>query len=132
MKGLAGARTRGLPKGARLEVADNTGAKVAEIIAVMNWHGHHRRYPRAAIGDLVVVSIKKGPPDLRRKVMHAVIVRQKAAIRRSDGTRVMFEDNAAVITTDTGETKGSQIKGPVAKEAAERWPRVAAASSMIV
>ncbi len=132
MKGLAGARTRGLPKGARLDCVDNTGAKIVEIIAVMNWHGHHRRYPKAAIGDLIVVSVKKGPPDLRRKVVHAVIVRQKAAIRRADGTRLMFEDNAAVITTDTGETKGSQIKGPVAKEAAERWPRIAAAASMIV
>jgi large subunit ribosomal protein L14 len=132
LKGLPGARTRGLPKGARLDCADNTGAKVVEIISVINWHGHHRRYPKAAIGDLVVVSVKKGPPDLRRKVVHAIIVRQKAPIRRSDGLRVMFEDNAAVITTETGETKGSQIKGPVAKEAAERWPRIAAAASMIV
>ncbi|EQD36722.1 Ribosomal protein L14b/L23e, partial [mine drainage metagenome] len=70
--------------------------------------------------------------EMRRQVLHAVIVRSRSAIHRADGTRVMFEDNAAVITTETGELKGSQIKGPVAKEAAERWPRVAAASSIII
>jgi large subunit ribosomal protein L14 len=132
MKGLPGHRGRGLPKGARLECVDNTGAKVVEIIAVRNWHGHHRRYPRAGVGDLVVVSVKKGTPEMRRQVLHAVIVRQKFPIHRSDGLRVVFEDNAAVITNETGEVKGSQIKGPVAKEAAERWPRIAAASSIIL
>lgn len=132
MKGLAGRRSRGLPKGARLECVDNTGAKVVEIIAVRNWHGHHRRYPRAAVGDLVIVSVKKGTPEMRRQVLHAVVVRMRFPIHRADGTRVMFEDNAAVITTETGEVKGSQIKGPVAKEAAERWPRIAAASSIIL
>ncbi|MCI4349362.1 MAG: 50S ribosomal protein L14 [Thermoplasmata archaeon] len=132
MKGLPGRRSRGLPKGARLDCVDNTGAKIVEIIAVMNWHGTHRRYPRAAIADLVVVSVKKGTPEMRRQVLHAVIVRSRSAIHRADGTRLEFEDNAAVITTETGEIKGSQIKGPVAKEAAERWPRIAAASSIIV
>ena len=51
MKGLAGRRGRGLPKGARLDCVDNTGAKIVEIIAVRNWHGTHRRYPRAGIAD---------------------------------------------------------------------------------
>ncbi|MCI4322673.1 MAG: 50S ribosomal protein L14 [Thermoplasmata archaeon] len=132
MKGLAGRRGRGLPKGARLDVVDNTGAKVIEIISVHNWHGTHRRYPRAGIADLIIASVKKGTPDIRKQVVHAIIVRSRSPIRRADGTRLMFEDNAAVITTETGEIKGSQIKGPVAKEAAERWPRIAAASSIIV
>lgn len=132
MKGLAGRRSRALPRGARLECVDNTGAKIVEIIAVHNWHGHHRRYPKAGVGDLVVASVKKGTPEMRKQVVYAIIVRQKFPMRRADGLRVMFEDNAAVITTDTGEVKGSHIKGPVAKEAAERWPRVAAISSMIL
>ncbi|MCX8174212.1 MAG: 50S ribosomal protein L14 [Thermoplasmata archaeon] len=132
MKGLPGRQTRGLPKGARLECIDNTGAKVIEIIAVPKYHGSHRRYPTAAIGDIVVASVKKGTPEMRKQVVYAVIVRQKRPFRRPDGTMVQFENNAAVITTETGEVKGSDIKGPVAKEAAERWPRIAAVASIIV
>lgn len=132
MKGLAGRQTRGIPVGARLDCIDNTGAKVVEVIAVPKYHGTHRRLPSAGIGDLLVVSVKKGTPEMRRQLVHAVIVRQRRPFRRSDGTMVQFEDNAAVITTDSGETKGSDIKGPVAREAAERWPRIAATASMIV
>jgi large subunit ribosomal protein L14 len=132
MKGLPGRQTRGLPKGARLECIDNTGAKVIEIIAVPKYHGSHRRYPSAGIGDIVVASVKKGTPEMRKQVVYAVIVRQKRPFRRPDGTMVQFENNAAVITTETGEVKGSDIKGPVAKEAAERWPRIAAVASIIV
>lgn len=132
MKGIPGRQTRGLPKGARLECIDNTGAKVIEIIAVPKYHGSHRRYPSAGVGDLIVASVKKGTPEMRKQVVYAVIVRQKRPFRRPDGTMVQFENNAAVITTETGEVKGSDIKGPVAKEAAERWPRIAAVASIIV
>jgi len=132
MKGLAGRQTRGLPKGARLECIDNTGAKIVEIVAVPKYHGVHRRYPSGGIGDLLVVTVKKGTRDVRKQLFRAVIVRQKRPFRRADGTMVQFEDNAVVIVTDTGETKGSDIKGPVAREAAERWPRIAAIASMIV
>ncbi len=132
MKGIPGKQSRGLPTGARLVCTDNTGAKMLEIINVINYHGVHRRYPYAGIGDLVVVSVKKGTPDMRKKVLYAVIVRQRRPFRRPDGTVVQFEDNAAVIVAPTGETKGSEIKGPVAREAAERWPRIAAIASTIV
>ncbi|MEM3444782.1 MAG: 50S ribosomal protein L14 [Thermoplasmata archaeon] len=132
MKGIPGRQTRGLPKGARLECIDNTGAKEIEIIAVPKYHGSHRRYPSAGIGDIVVASVKKGTPEMRKQVVYAVIVRQKRPFRRPDGTMVQFENNAAVITTETGEVKGSDIKGPVAREAAERWPRIAAVASIIV
>jgi large subunit ribosomal protein L14 len=123
---------RGLPKGARLECIDNTGAKVVEIIAVPKYHGTRRRYDAAGIGDLLVVSVKKGTPEMRKQVVYAVVVRQRRPFRRSDGMMVQFEDNACVITTEEGEAKGSDIKGPVAREAAERWPRVAATASIIV
>ncbi len=132
MKGLAGKQTRGIPTGARLNCVDNTGAKIVEVIAVPKYHGTHRRYPSAGIGDILVVSVKKGTPEMRRQLVTAVIIRQKRPFRRPDGTMVQFEDNAVVITTETGETKGSDIKGPVAREAAERWPRIAATASMIV
>jgi large subunit ribosomal protein L14 len=132
LKGVAGRQTRGIPKGARLDCIDNTGAKIVEVVEVPKYHGTHRRYPSAGVGDLLIVSVKKGSPDMRKQLVHAVIVRQRRPFRRSDGTMVQFEDNAVVITTEKGETKGSDIKGPVAREAAERWPRIAATASMIV
>ena len=132
MKGIGGKQTRGLPTGARLICADNTGAKEVEIIQVLKYHTTARKYPSAGVGDMVIVSVKRGSPDMRKKVFPAVIVRQKMPFRRANGTVVQFEDNACVITTPTGETKGSEIKGAVAREAAERWPRIAAISSIIV
>ncbi len=132
MKGLAGRQTRGLPTGAEIDCADNTGAKVVEIITVIAYHSTKKRQPAAGVGDMVVVSVKKGTPETRKKVMRAVIIRQRRPFRRPDGTMVRFEDNAAVIVTETGETKGTEIKGPVAREAAERWPRIAAIASQIV
>jgi len=132
MKGIAGRQTRGIPNGARIDCIDNTGAKVVQVIAVPKYHGTHRRYPSAGIGDLLVVTVKKGTPEMRRQLIRAVIVRQRRPFRRADGIMVQFEDNACVIVTDTGETKGSDIKGAVAKEAAERWPRIAATASIIV
>jgi large subunit ribosomal protein L14 len=81
---------------------------------------------------MVVVSVRKGTPDMRRRLFRAVVVRQKKPYRRAEGVWVQFEDNAAVIMTPEGEMRGSEIRGPVAKEAAERWPRVASAASIIV
>ncbi len=132
MKGIAGKQTRGLTTSSRVDCVDNTGAKVVEIIAVPKWHGTARRYPSAGVGDMLMVSVKKGTPEMRRQILNAVIVRQRRPFRRPDGTMVRFEDNAVVIVNDRGETKGSEIKGPVAREAAERWPRIAATASIIV
>ncbi|KAA0000576.1 MAG: 50S ribosomal protein L14 [Thermoplasmata archaeon] len=132
MKGIAAKVTRGLPTGAKLECADNTGARIVEIIAVKGLKTVHRQYPSAGVGDMVLVTVKKGKPELKRQVFHAVIIRQRMPYRRPDGTRVQFEDNAAVIVTPQGDMKGSAIKGAVAREAADRWPRVAAAASIIV
>ncbi|UCE73478.1 MAG: 50S ribosomal protein L14 [Methanomassiliicoccales archaeon] len=132
MKGLPGKQKRGLPVGAKIKCVDNTGAKIVQIVSVMKYHGTHRRLPVAGIGDLIVVSVKKGTPEMRKQLLNAVIVRQRRPFRRSNGVMVEFEDNAAVITTPSGETKGSDIKGPVAREAAERWPRIAAIASIIV
>jgi len=132
MKGISGTQTRGLQNGSRLDVIDNSGAKVIEIITVPRYHGVARRIPSAGLGDMVIASVKKGTPSMRRQIVFAVIVRQRRPTRRADGTMVYFEDNAAVIVTDTGETKGTDIKGPVAREAADRWPRIAATANTIV
>ncbi|MCX6665235.1 MAG: 50S ribosomal protein L14 [Euryarchaeota archaeon] len=132
MKGIAGRVMRGLPIGARLTCVDNTGAKIVQIIMTPNIRGRHRRLQSAGVGDLVIISVKKGANEMRRQMLKAVVIRQRRPFRRPDGTMVQFEDNAAVIITETGETKGTMIKGPVALEAAERYPKIAALAPIIV
>lgn len=132
MKGIAGRQQRGLPLGAIIPCADNSGAKVISLIGVKAYHGVARRIPAAGIGDMFIASVKKGTPEMRSKVVYAVVVRQRRPYRRSDGTMVEFDDNAAVLVTPEGEVRGSEIKGPVAREAAERWPRIASVASTIV
>lgn len=132
MKGIPGKQTRGLPTAARLHVADNTGAKVVQILNVLKLGGTMRRYPAAGVGDMAKVSVKKGTPDTRRQMFNAVIIRQRRPFRRVDGTWVQFEDNACVITNEKGDVQGSDIKGPVSREAAERWPRIAANAKQII
>jgi len=132
VKAVPATRTKGLPTGSRLDCVDNSGAKIVSIIAVPRHGGTKRRQPAGGVGDFLVVSVKKGTPEMRRQVINAVIVRQRRPYRRPDGTIVQFEDNAAVLVAPNGDTKGSDIKGPVAREAAERWPRIAATASQIV
>ena len=115
-----------------LLVADNTGAKIAQVINVRKLGGTMRRYPAAGVGDLIKVSIKRGTPETRRQMYNAVVIRQRRPFRRVDGTWVQFEDNACVITNEKGDVQGSDIKGPVSREAAERWPRIAATAKQIV
>ena len=124
--------TRALPVGAQITCADNTGAKILEIVMVQKTKTRVSRLPAAAVGDFVNVVVKKGPSELRKQVWGAVIVRQKYPIRRLNGVRVTFEDNAAVLTTKEGDVKGTDIKGPVAAEASEKWPRLANLASMVV
>lgn len=124
--------SRGLTTRTRLICADNTGAKELRLINVVGYHGRLRRLPAACVGDMIVTSVVKGTPDLRRQVFSAVVVRQRMPFRRADGSRIEFEDNAAVILTPEGELKGTEIRGPVAKEAAERWPRVANLAGMVL
>ena len=132
MRGIAGRQTRGLPTMARLHVADNTGAKIVQIVNVIKLGGTMRRYPAGGVGDMTKVSVKKGTPDTRRQMFNAVIIRQRRPFRRVDGTWVQFEDNACVIVNEKGDVQGSDIKGPVSREAAERWPRIAANAKQIV
>ncbi|MFC2153955.1 50S ribosomal protein L14 [Candidatus Altiarchaeota archaeon] len=131
-KGLTAKITKTLPTGARLVCADNTGAKELEIIAVRSYKGKRRRLPRAGVGDLVVVSVKKGRPDLRKQVVLAVIVRQKKEYTRYNGSKIKFFDNAAIIVGEEGMPKGTEIKGAVAREAAERWTKIGTISSIVI
>lgn len=132
MIGMKASIPRSLNAGARMDCVDNTGARQVEIISVKRYRGVKNRMPKAGIGDMCVVSVKKGTPEMRKQVLKAVVVRQKKEFRRPDGLRVSFEDNAVVITDDSGVPKGTEIKGPVAREAAERFSKIASAASIIV
>ena len=132
MKAMTSNVTRVLPIGARLQCIDNTGAREVEIVSVKGYKGVRRRLATAGVGDMIIITVKKGSVDMRKEVMTAVVVRQKKEFRRADGLRVKFEDNAAVIISPEGVLKGSEIRGPVAKEAAERWPSIGSAASTIV
>ena len=124
--------TKTLPVGAEIVCAYNSGAKIIEIVMVPGHRTRVSRLPAASVGDFVNVVVKKGPAELRKQVFGAVIIRQKYPVRRLNGVRVAFEDNAAVLMTPEGEAKGTDIKGPVAAEATEKWPRVANLASMVV
>ena len=132
MEALKADVTQGLSKGSLIACADNTGARELKVISVAGYSGTKNRHPKAGIGDKVTVSVTKGTPEMRRQVLEAVVVRQRKPIRRPDGTRVRFEDNAAVIIDDLDEPRGTEIKGPIAREVAERYGSIASTATMIV
>jgi len=126
--------TPGIFVGSYVPCTDNSGARLVRVIGIVGAHAKtvRRRIPGAAVGDMVVVSVREGKPELRKQVMRAIVVRQRKPYRRIDGTWIAFEDNAVVIVSPEGEPKGTEIRGPVAREAAERWPRIAGLATMIV
>lgn len=132
MNGQKYRMTCGLPVGAVMNCADNSGASNLYVISVCGYGGRLNRMPKAGPGDMVMASVKKGKPELRKKVMNAVVVRQRKAWRRREGLFIYFEDNAGVIVNPKGEMKGSSVLGPVAKEAGDLWPRIAANSGSIL
>jgi large subunit ribosomal protein L14 len=103
-----------------------------EIVSVDLYHGVRRRQPKLGLGDIATVSVKKGTPDMRKKLVKAVVIRQRKEIRRVSGLRLSFEDNAMVVVNERGEPKGTEIKGPVAREVAERFPKIGSMATMIV
>ena len=133
MKAVKSRVTRALPVGANIISCDNSGAKIIEIISVQGYKGRKRRKPSAGVGDMIRAAVKKGRPDMMKQMVYAVIVRQKKEYRRPNGMRIKFEDNAAVVLKDDkGNPKGTIFKGPIAKEATERWPSIAKVASVII
>ena len=104
----------------KLGVADNTGAKVVQVIKVLG--GTRRRYAR--LGDVVVVSVKSAEPRKmvkKKDVLHAVVVRQRQPYRRKDGSYIRFDDNAVVILQKgKREPMGGRIFGPIPRELQEK------------
>ena len=133
MKPIASRVSRALPLGTRIEVCDNSGAKIIKIFSVKGGKTTKGRYPAAGVGDMVNASIVKGRPGMKKQVVQAVIVRQRKSYRRLTGERIKFEDNAAIILKDQkGSPKGTIFKGAIAKEAAEKWPEVSKVASIVV
>ncbi len=103
----------------RLKVADNTGAK--EIMCIRVLGGSVRRYGN--IGDVIIASVKKATPGGAVKkgdVVKAVIVRSVQGVKRADGSKIRFDENAAVIIKDDKTPRGTRIFGPVARELREK------------
>ncbi len=133
MKALKANIVKGLPVGSEVDTCDNSGAKTVRIFSVFGHKTVKGQKPAAGIGDLVMVSVKRGKPEMRKQVAFALVVRQKKEYKRSNGMRIKFEDNAVVILKDEkGNPKGTIFKGPIAKEVADRWPMVAKVASIIV
>ncbi len=133
MKAIKSKITRALPFGCLIPVCDNSGAKIIRLFAVKRHKTVKGRYPAGGVGDLILGSVVKGKPDMRKQVVFAVIVRQKKEYRRPNGMRVKFEDNAVVVLKDDkGNPKGTIFKGAIAKEVCERWPAIAKVANIIV
>jgi large subunit ribosomal protein L14 len=130
--GMRRRQTTGLITGSMIQCADNTGARRLKLIQVVGYKGRRRRLPNAGVGDLLIVSCREGSPEMRRQLFNAVVIRQRKPYPRRDGTWVQFDDNAAIILTPDGEIRGSDIKGPVAREAVDRWPRLGSVARMVV
>tara|TARA_B100000214_G_C23898588_1_gene595366 strand:+ start:451 stop:819 length:369 start_codon:yes stop_codon:yes gene_type:complete len=99
----------------RLKVADNTGAK--EVLCFKVLGGSRRKY--ASIGDQIVITVKKALPGgmvKKGEVHRAVVVRTRKEVNRKDGSRIRFDENAAVLLNSAGEPRGTRIFGPVARE----------------
>ncbi|MFA5061474.1 MAG: uL14 family ribosomal protein [Candidatus Pacearchaeota archaeon] len=132
MKAISSRATRGLNIGSLVEACDNSGARIVRIVSVKRGKTKKGRQGYAKIADWVKVSVRKGDLKMKGQVFDAVVVRQKKSWRRNTGERVCFSDNAvALLKDEKGNPKGTQIKGPIAREVQERWKEVAKIASIV-
>ncbi len=118
--------------GTNIKITDNSGARMVRCIRVLG--GSKRRY--AGIGDIIVGTVKEAVPRKlvkKHDVVKAVMVRQKKALRRKDGSYIRFDDNAAVVLGAEKEPRGGRIFGPIAKEVREKgFTKIATMAADIV
>ncbi len=122
---------------ARVDVADNTGAKVVGIIHVMGGTTRKGKFIRrtATVGDQVVCSVKKalaGGDMKAGTVVKAVVVRTSYPVRREDGSYVRFDRNAVVLIDDEGNPRGTRIFGAVARELRDKYMKIVSLASEVV
>jgi large subunit ribosomal protein L14 len=133
MKAINARVTRGVNIGTILVAADNSGALLVRLVGVKHAKIAKRTQMYAKVGDQIKVSVRKGLPEMKGKVFDAVIVRQKKPYRRFTGERIAFVDNAAVLLKDDkGNPKGTQVKGPVAREVHERYPGISKIAKFVL
>jgi large subunit ribosomal protein L14 len=133
VKAITAKVTRGLNLGSNVFAADNSGARIVRITGVKHGKTKKGRQQPAKVGDWVKVSVRAGKPDMKGQLFDAVVIRQKKPYRRLTGERVCFQDNAvALLKDEKGNPKGTQIKGPVAKEIHERWKEVAKIADFVL
>ena len=133
MKAITARATRGLNIGSMVNVSDNSGARIVRITSVIHGKTKKGRQQYAKLADWVKVSVRAGKPDMIGQVFDAVIIRQKKSFKRNTGERIMFEDNAvALLKDEKGNPKGTQVKGVMAREVAERWPLVSKIAEFVL
>ncbi len=133
MKALAARVTRGCNLGTIMVAADNSGALLARLVGVKHGKVAKRTQMYAKVGDQVKVSIRKGLPEMKGKVFDAVVVRQRKPYQRLTGERIAFADNAVVLLKDDkGNPKGTQVKGPVAREIHDRFPGISKIAKFVL
>ncbi len=132
MRAIQAHMTGGLSIGSKVKCVDNSGVKELKIIAKEGYKGRRRRRPDIGVADVFVASVIKGKVRMRKKKVRAVIVRQRKEYRRASGERFKFEDNAAVLINEKNEPVASEIKGAIAREVAQRFPRIATIAKIVV
>ena len=132
MKAIGSSPVKSLSVGSKLVCADNTGAKIFQIISVRGYKGTRRTKPKVGIAGIAKCRVYKGNEKVRHETFQVAIIRVKKEYRRPDGMRVRFEDNAGVVVDEKFIPKGTIIKGPVAKEAVHRFPSVGKVASVVV
>ena len=133
MKAISARATRGLNIGSVVLASDNSGAQIVRIVSVKKGKTTKKRQQSAKISDWVKVSVRVGKPEMKGEVFDAVVIRQRKPFRRKTGERIAFSDNAvALLKDEKGNPKGTQIKGPIAREVLERWASVAKIAKIVV
>ena len=133
MKGVSSKITKTLIPGTVIHCADNSGAYTFRMIHIIGkTGGRPGRLTAAGVGDIVSASVRKGNPTYIKKPVRVVIIRQKASIRRANGMRVKFEDNAGIMVNDENLPIGTEVKGAMAREVVERFVKIGGIASRVV
>ncbi|MGC8669789.1 MAG: uL14 family ribosomal protein [Candidatus Micrarchaeia archaeon] len=133
MKDIGTKISRTLVPSSVLNCADNTGAKTLMIINRLGKGGNRKgRYSKSGIGDIVIASVKSGSPQYIKKKVRVMIIRQKQPLRRPNGMRVRFEDNAGILVNDADLPVGTEVKGAMAREVVLRNIKLAGIASRVV
>lgn len=132
MKAITAKISKTLTLGSTLVCNDNSGGRILKIIGVLGYKGVRKRSPKAGVGDVVICSVVSGNPKVKGTIVRAVIIRQKKEYSRPSGMKVSFEDNAAAVINEEGLPVGTEIKGAVAREVAERYSKVAAIAPTVL